>query len=391
MYTIMPQLLPHPHQMTARLLFVGSLLLCLSWIVRAIIKSRQAEQPSASSISKGAKRIQFICKKNECYGFQVYSRRSAGLYNSTHFIVDALKARGIEAEIIEVTDNNDIDREVTRFKPDIVVIEALWVVPEKFPVLMELHPNVKWHVHLHSHMPFLALEGISICWISAYAQMGVGLIANSRESYEALRSFVAREEIVHLENVYIPDPKLPAPAFQKNPAELYIGCFGAVRPLKNQLIQAMAALEYGYRHKTFVNFYVNASRVETGGEPVLKSLRDLFAVQPQWARLVESKWNTPEEFLSLLQCMDVGMQVSLTETFNVVTADYVTAGIPVVVSKEVAWASDRCKARDNNMNDIVHVMERVMHNDGLVRTNRALLEQHSKRAQEAWFEFCVNA
>ena len=80
-------------------------------------------------------RIQFICKKNECYGFETYTRRSSGLYNSTSFIVRGLKARGIDAEIIEVIDNNCIDKEVTRYKPDVVVIEALWVVPEKFDIL----------------------------------------------------------------------------------------------------------------------------------------------------------------------------------------------------------------------------------------------------------------
>lgn len=88
------------------------------------------------------RRVLFICKKNNNYGFVSYSKKNSGLFNSTRFIVEALVARGIDAGIVEVTDNNDIDREVTQFKADIVVIEALWVVPEKFLVLQKLHTNV---------------------------------------------------------------------------------------------------------------------------------------------------------------------------------------------------------------------------------------------------------
>src|ERR1700733_12166807 len=113
------------------------------------------------------KKILFLCKINECYGFQQYSysRKSSGLFNSTQFVSSALNAAGFNSKVVDVIDNNDIDREVSLFKPDIVVIEALWVVPSKFDVLKKLHPNVHWFVHLHSHIPFLSIEGIAIEWL----------------------------------------------------------------------------------------------------------------------------------------------------------------------------------------------------------------------------------
>ena len=70
---------------------------------------------------------------------------SSGLSNSAQFVCDALNKTGlIEAEVCQVEDNNRIDREVTRFRPDVVIIESFWVVPEKFKELCKLHPNVKW-------------------------------------------------------------------------------------------------------------------------------------------------------------------------------------------------------------------------------------------------------
>lgn len=133
-------------------------------------------------------RVQFILKMNETYSFTHYCRRSSGLWNSVSFLTASLRRLGIHVEQVEVKDNNDIDREVTRFKPNIVIIEALWVVPEKFDVLKKLHPKVKWLIHMHSGLPFLALEGIAMQWLREYKKRGIGVIANSHDSYDGFRA-----------------------------------------------------------------------------------------------------------------------------------------------------------------------------------------------------------
>lgn len=333
-------------------------------------------------------RILFIVKKNQNYDFQCYTRKSSGLFNSTRFIVEGLAARGIHASIVEVIDNNCIDREVTKFKPNIVVIEALWVVPEKFPILKRLHPKVKWVCHLHSHMPFLALEGNSIDWIIQYAKQEIGLIANSVESYQALRAILNADQIIYLPNVYISEPR----KFRgiKSDTHVNIGCFGAIRPLKNQLLQALAAIEFANEIGKKLRFFINGTRIETGGHPVLKNLRALFN-GTKGTELIQVKWCEPEEFLDLLQNeIDIGMQVSLTETFNVVSADYVTAGIPIVVSNEVKWASDWNKAEVDSVPDIVRIMHRVYGYNLLVRWNQKLLKSFSEDAQEDWYNWVIS-
>jgi hypothetical protein len=83
-------------------------------------------------------RVLFICKQRPAsYG------ASYGLLNSCRFLCNALHKMGVEAKLVEVLDNNSIDREVSQYKPTHVFIEALWVVPEKFDVLIPLHPHVK--------------------------------------------------------------------------------------------------------------------------------------------------------------------------------------------------------------------------------------------------------
>jgi hypothetical protein len=330
-------------------------------------------------------KIQFILKKNETYGFVTYHRRSSGLWNSTRFIVESLVANGVDAEIVEVNDNNDIDREVTRFNPDLCIIEALWVVPEKFDVLMKLHPKTRWFVHMHSGMPFLALEGISMDWIIRYAKSGVGIIANSQETFEDFKVIVPESLLSFLPNVYISLPQKATPVADKGWID--VACFGAIRPMKNHLLQALAAIAFARGKKKALRFHVNGSRVEVGGSPVLKCLEQLFALQTD-AELVICDWMEPVDLIPYLQTMDLGMQVSMTETFNVVCADYVTAGIPVVASKEVAWLSNWCVALDNSITDIVRIMNRVYGNSWIVSWNQYLLKRNSAQAQQMWLDWC---
>ena len=89
------------------------------------------------------KKVLFILKKRKS-SHSNYSVVSSGLFNSANFVSDMLNKNGIESHLVEVIDNNCIDREVTQYKPTHVIIEALWVVPSKFEVLTKLHPNVEW-------------------------------------------------------------------------------------------------------------------------------------------------------------------------------------------------------------------------------------------------------
>lgn len=331
-------------------------------------------------------RIQFILKRNLNYNFTSYCRRSSGLWNSTRFIVEGLAARGVHAEIIEVHDGNDIDREVIRFAPDVVVIEALWATPAKMKELLSLHRHRgrKWFIHMHSGLPFLAQEGISMEWLSAYPKLGVGVLANSPETYDAFRSILPSDHVYYIPNVYIPEFRKPVRK-RENAQRFDIGCFGAIRPMKNQLAQAIAAIRFSEEHDRSCHFHINGSRIEVGGSPVLKNLIALFEAHPRH-KLIQHDWMEPEVFIDRLHDqVDIGMQVSLTETFNVVTADYVTAGLPVVVSSEVPWASSLNYADFDDISDIVRVMNRAWTYRLLIRWNQHLLHEASCSAQESWF------
>jgi hypothetical protein len=330
-------------------------------------------------------RILFITHKNTIYGVSSYQRRSSGLYNSTNFIVKGLKSLGVHAEIIEVQDNNCIDREVKAFKPDVVVIEAMWVVPEKYVILKKLHPKVKWFIHMHSGIPFLAQEGMACGWLIDSAKQGVGIIANSPDSYTAFGKIVPSHLLTYLPNVYLKEQRRAKRHPHKKTID--VGCFGAIRPLKNHLSQAFAAIQFARDLGRQLRFHVNATRTESGGAPIVKNLRELFD-RLHDAELVEHHWHEPEDFVDLLHAhIDIGMQISLSETFNVVSADCITAGIPCVVSNEVPWASKLIMSDDDNIQSMTKILHRAWNYPSLVIYNQWLLSNYAQNSLRMWYDW----
>ena len=357
-------------------------------------------------------KVLFILKYREVEdkdcGVYSHSGLSSGLFNSARMVKDMLNEEcddQYEAKMVQVVDNNSIDKEVTAFRPDVVVIEAFWVVPEKFEILQRLHPQVKWIIRNHSNVPFLAQEGCSMRWIGHLVKHhNVFVATNTKESLHDLREavsevigpFFAERKVLYFPNYYRDEtPKdVEWEPRWRDSHELHIGCFGAIRPLKNHLVQAVAALKTARRLNRELSFHINVGRCESGGLPVLHNLRGLFDHQRK-ATLVEHKWMPHDEFLRLVVSMDMAMQVSLSETFNIVTADAVMMDVPVVVSPEVFWVDREYQAHPNNAHEISQRMIETLYetNDehAINKTHLLTYNEHSKHAileafREVWRE-----
>lgn len=353
-------------------------------------------------------KVQFILKRREtyyvgeddnCYSGG-YNLLHSGLFNSASFVCDMLKTMGYETEIVHVIDNNFIDREVTRFKPDIVVIEAYWVVPEKFDVLSKLHPNVKWIIRNHSRLPFLANEGIAMDWTLRYAAFpNVFISSNAPDTNEEIRCLIknahpemsAKElelKCPYLPNYYPIDDKFKKVdrCDRKDKKDVIdVACFGAVRPLKNHLIQATAAIKFANEVGKKLRFHINATRIENRGDQVLKNLRLLFSHMDH--ELVEHEWAPHDQFLDAIEKIDIGLQVSYTETFNIVAADMISRCVPVVTSNQIEWVSSLFHADPNNSDDIAEKMHRAW-KYGFITPhfcfNRLNLKASNKIAKDEW-------
>ncbi len=305
------------------------------------------------------KRILFILRKSA--KVKTYSQGSFGLSNSAQFVVNKLKTLGYDVGIVQVDDANQIDKEVTQFKADIVILEALWVTPVKLAELLRIHAGRRWIVRIHSKAAFLAMEGIAMEWIMGYNHINDIynnlIISCNNEQFNTDINAVMRLDSIYLPNIYHPlFPPFHKPLEDDGYRPVNIGCFGAIRPLKNQFQQAIAAILFGDKIKRVIHFHINGTRLEQLGNNVERNIRGLFNSTPH--ELVEHDWYSHREFLTeLVPRMDLGMQVSFTESFNIVTADFVYAGVPIVVSHDVEWMPSFTKVDPNDTNAIVRKLE----------------------------------
>ncbi len=322
---------------------------------------------------------------------------SSGLANSARMVSLILGESGINneevlSEVIQVIDANSIDREVFRFRPDIVIIEAFWVTPAKLRVLRQLHPTVKWVVRNHSNIPFLALEGFPLAWIPELVKIrNVYVATNSLASLRDLREVViqragltpeeAAQKVVEFTNYYYaeyPDNWV----HDDQSLTIDIGCFGAIRPLKNQLIQAIAAIRFARQVGRQLRFHMNVSRLEnSGSNAVYNALASVFGGQTG-IELVEHTWMPHAVFVPFVATMDLTMQVSFSETFNIVTADAVSVGVPVVVSDDIAWIDDAFKADPTSSDRMVEKLNAAFEagRRGLHRVNTAGLNLYNAQS-----------
>jgi len=311
-------------------------------------------------------KVLFILKRRADFSAEMQTKEglSTGLYNSASFMRDMLQEQGVMSKMVVVQDYNEIDRQVHAWWPTHVVIEALWVVPAKFAELQRLHPNVTWIVRLHSDMPFIAGEGMAMDWLGDYSGFkNVVIAANSPRMLREMRSYVsqlhqldakaAAQRVIYLPNSYPRDQHFKMVHRFKRTID--IACFGAVRPMKNHLSQAMAAIDFANKIHKQLRFHINVGRVEGRGEPVLRNLTALFEqLSGTGHQLITHEWTPRDEFIKLCGTMDIGMQVSFSETFNIVAADLVSQGVPLVASREVPWGVKLFAADPTDTQDITN-------------------------------------
>jgi hypothetical protein len=156
--------------------------------------------------------------------------------------------------------------------------------------------------------------------------------------------------------------------------------------MKNHLNQAMAAIAFGNENKTKIHFHINSDRCEQKGDAVLKNL--IYAFKDTKHKLVFHPWLDHHEFIPLVKRMDVGLQVSLSETFNIVAADFAWNEIPIVGSGEITWLDRRYKADPNDIESIVDKVRFAYmgksHN--IQKVNLENLEKYNKKSLKVWLD-----
>lgn len=318
---------------------------------------------------------------------------NSGLFNSAAFVVDMLNASGVAARLIQINGESEASGPILACKPTDVVIEAFFVSPATLNALTKTYPLVRFFIRSHSEIPFLSHDSVAMGWIAAYLNNpSMHIASNTARSVADLQN-VAQAYFPHWDRATVaarvvllpnyhpvsaPLPRIPSPF-----GILNVGCLGAIRPPKNILEQAICAMAVSRILGKTLNFHVNTTRLEHLAGGTLTNIKSLFANSPN-ANLIEHDWLARADFLDLCRRMDIGMQVSLTETYNIVSADFVQNNIPVIVSPEISWCDPRIQAFPTQGADIINKMQIALRASSIVTSNRVGLLKYNDDSQACW-------
>lgn len=326
-----------------------------------------------------------IYRNFRAYGPDMYSHVGLGV-NALHS-VRVLRDQGISAYALSVWTTDDVVRLMATRSYTHVVLEALWIAKDDLERLAVTFPDTKFYVRSHSQIGFLQVEPGAIKILRDVlslqeSELNVHMAGNSARLKVFIEG-VYNQDCVLLPNLYHLErpanrPHTHAGAHRK----IRVASFGSLRHLKMHSVAAAGALLLAQQHGMDLEFHLSVHR-EEHGVGALQSIRNMFMDLPS-ATLVEDTWQDWGDFRRLVAHMDLAIQVSATETFNLTTADAVAEGVPCVVSPAIDWLPAGFHADVDDAGQVAKVAWKLLTDPHAPSEGLAALKRYQHAAIEQW-------
>lgn len=274
-----------------------------------------------------------------------------------------LRREGIKTEVWPIVSAADLRARLRATPASDVIVSAPWIPSLELQQLSNDFPETQFAVNCHSNVGFLQADRNGMRLVRELMELemataNVHLAGNSRRFCDWVRAAFGAP-CAYLPNLYYVEGETAArPVFAGG--TLRIGVFGATRPLKNLMSAAGAALEIARTLRVPLELWLSAGRAEGGGDGILAAVREMLQGLPH-VSLVMNGWQTWPSFRRTISHMNLLLQPSYTESFNMVTADGVAEGVPSVVSSAIDWAPHDWKANVDDVVDIARVGRRLLY------------------------------
>jgi len=272
-------------------------------------------------------------------------------------------------------------------RPTHVVLAAPWIPTPNLAGIAAEFPEVTFSVISHSSVGFLAADPHAIRLLRETADLQLGthnvFVGGNSRKFTDWATEAWGVHAVYLPNLYCTAETFPQHDRRWQGGALRLGLFGANRPLKNFLSGAAAAVEMARRLRVPIELLLSSGRNEGGDVRAFDEMTENIAN----LRVTRTGWLPWPSFRRLLRTVDLVFQVSYTETFNVVTADAIAEGVPVVVSDAIEWVPRWWQARADEPLDVSRVAERLLRDPNTPRHGREALQAYVDAGVVAWWRF----
>jgi glycosyltransferase involved in cell wall biosynthesis len=325
-----------------------------------------------------------------------------GLGVSAFNTSETLKQNGILAEVWSILNVEDmlvmLEKEYVnskngKAKPIThIVISAPWVPTDQIAKMICKYPDIDFITLSHSNVAFLGadLGGIRRLREGIVLQREVNnyFIAGNCEKFVRWASVAWDADVAFLPNLYnIKDMTLREHKHWKDKYVLKIGCFGAIRPLKNQITAAAAALDISKRLKMPTELWFNSGRNEGGnGLGSIQTIEQLVGNIPGF--MIKYKlWSPWDKFREFVGTMDLTLQPSFTESYNMVVSDSIYESVPAVVSSAINWVPDNWIGNSDDADEMANIGIKLLNDQGAARDGQEALKKYVKNGLKAWKKF----
>jgi glycosyltransferase involved in cell wall biosynthesis len=326
--------------------------------------------------------------------------------------VRVLRRAGIDAEGCRAQNAKEVDAFLTQARATsistgrvpvshFVINSPSWITPAETAELCSNHPEVTFILQNHTGTAYLSMDGVDVMEKGKKSRLtGIDVIRQcidlerDRVNFRiSANNFRFQEWMVRtfkcpclfLPNMYDTAAFVdPYPMRRDFGGTIRIGSFGAPRPWKNQLTAAQAAVQLARQLGVNLELYVNGGRPDDSA--MIRSRRDLFAGAKD-LKLVEVSWENWPEFRRTVGHMHLLLQPSFDETFNVVTADGIAAGVPSVTSSCIEWTPRRWWAETCDPSDLVRVGLYLLNDSYAVEDARTQLKKYVADGLNLWTRY----
>lgn len=310
--------------------------------------------------------------------------RSKGIYTDVWGVTDMA---GLAAKIKEAEDTPHNIHPLTH-----VVVSAPWLPSADLQDMSIMNPHIALSSVSHSNVPFLAADPNAFRLVREYIDVERSTTnfhnAGNSERFANWVHSTYGPQCWTIPNLYYLDGSASPhrPVFSGD--TLRIGCFGALRILKNILGAGAAALELAAGLRVNLEFWISTGRNE-GAQGTLQSLQQMFA-GIYWAKLVEQPWGEWSSFRNTVRHMHLMMQPSFTESFNNVTADGIAEGVASVVSPAISWCPKDWQANSDDISEMATAGRRLLFDAKAPIDGLNALTAYNTNSFQMWSKFLAD-
>jgi glycosyltransferase involved in cell wall biosynthesis len=269
-------------------------------------------------------------------------------------------------------------------RPTHVIIAAPWLPTADVAALAAELPDIRFVVVSHSNVGFLAADPHAIRLLRETVDLQVAthnvVVGGNCRRFVDWASEAWGVPVAWLPNLYDLSDPAPRAGCTWSGGALRLGLFGANRPFKNFLTAAAAAVELAARLRVPTELHLSTGRDEGANIQALEELTEGI----HNLRVIRVGWLSWPQFRRLVRHMHLVLQPSYTESFNVVAADAVAEGVPVVASDAIDWLPRWWQASADEPRDVARVAEALLRDPGAPRDGHAALVSYIDRGLAGW-------